>query len=108
VSPPPTPTCPRYYFNESVLDAWCAVPDADSFDDYEVPLRDEDGVVLLDDDGHPLAMVPRGVTPVQGSEHCPADGTVTGPRREAGYYPSKFCRLPHCTPNAERKMDYGF
>jgi hypothetical protein len=105
VSPPPPsmPECARYYFLEGVLDAWCVVPDADSFDDYEVLLRDENGEVILDDAGLPLAMVPRGVTKVPGSEHCDADGIVTGPNREAGYYPSKFCRVPACTPNAERK-----
>ena len=104
VSPPSMPLCARYYFLESAFAAWCVVPDADSFDDYEVLLRDEDGGVILDDAGLPLAMVPRGVTPLPGSEHCHADGIATGPNpdnREAGYYPSKFCRVPKCTPTAE-------
>jgi hypothetical protein len=43
----------------------------------------------------PQLVVPRGQTPLPGSENCKADGIVTG-RDGADYYPSRFCRVPNC------------
>lgn len=91
-------TCLRLFFSDTVLKAWCVVPDADSFDDYEEYREDPNGAVAIDPQtGLPIVVVPRGKTPAAGSEDCEADGIVTGPDGD-DYYPSKFCRTPGCKP----------
>jgi hypothetical protein len=92
--------CPRFFFNVDVLDGWCVVPDADSFDDYIVYRVNPDGTLVIDPGtGLPSEVAPRGKTPVPGSEECAADGVMTGPANADGeYYPSKFCRVSDCKP----------
>jgi hypothetical protein len=92
--------CTQVFFDIEVLERWCVVPDADSFDDYTDYRLTSDGRLFIDPGTQlPVVTVPRGKTPAPGAEMCDADGVVTGPENEAGeYYPSKFCRVSDCTP----------
>ena len=70
----------RAFFNARAFAKYCAVPDADSFDDYE-KVDANTGRVLI----------PRGVTPFDSE--CEADGIETGPlTTHDTLIPSKWCR----------------